>query len=388
MRNYLQALQECCRDEAAFVRLQQILGETGQNVEEVVCLCSKYGTRKSGPPTTTPYWPNHTHRSMAMRLSEERFQRIAATIPGVIFQALHRYDGSRLLLFVSSGCRELLEIEPHSAQENLSRLWKLIHRDDRKAYEKSVADSAASLQPWNWEGRLITNSGKLKWVKCAANLSAQDNGDIIWDGLLMEITARKQAEEALRWSEEKFSIAFRSSPDSMSITTLSDGRYIDVNDSFVRISGYQREEVIGRTSIELNAWVNPEDRVKMQQIMQSEGAVHNLEFEFRKKSGEVGVYLFSAEVINLGGRMCLLSVSTDITERKRTEAWAKAAAERDRLLGETALRIRRSLDLDEILETTVTEVRQFLQADRVFISQFDDNGQCRVVAKSVDPQWP
>jgi PAS domain-containing protein len=108
--------------------------------------------------------------------------------------------------------------------------------------------------------------------------------------------------------------------------------------------------------------------MKMQQMLLEQGAVHNLECQFRKKCGEVVAALLSAELVNINGESSVLAVVTDITERKAAEALTRVAAERDRLLYEIALKIRRSLDLNEILNTTVAEVRQFLQADRVFIS--------------------
>jgi diguanylate cyclase (GGDEF)-like protein/PAS domain S-box-containing protein len=134
-----------------------------------------------------------------------------------------------------------------------------------------------------------------------------------------EITQRQRAEEALRLSEEKFSKAFRSSPDSITISALKDGCIVEVNDGFLRLTGYHREEVIGHTSIEQNIWANPEDRTRMQQILQQQGAIHNLESNFRTKSGKVRVGLLSAEIIDFGGELCLLAVIRDITDRKRAE---------------------------------------------------------------------
>jgi len=137
--------------------------------------------------------------------------------------------------------------------------------------------------------------------------------------LQAEIGERKRTEEKLRTSEEKFSKAFRSSPDPMTITTFKEGKFIEVNDSFLSVTGYRLEEVIDRTATDLQIWVNREDSVKVRQILEKSGVVRNLEYEFRVKSGEVRVWLLSAEIINLGDELCLLSVMTDITERKKAE---------------------------------------------------------------------
>lgn len=213
------------------------------------------------------------------------------------------------------------------------------------------------------------------------------NGQPAVIGTLLDVTERKQAEAALRDSEEKFSTAFRCSPDPIVISRLSDARLLEVNDSFLQVLGYSREEVIGRTVHELGIWVDLHAQETMLQTVNEEGAIRDFEFQFRRKSGEIGVGLFSAERIHLAGEAYMLAVPRDITERRQTEAQLGAAADRDRLLGQIALRIRRSLNLDQILTTTVAEVRQFLGADRVFIGQIDADWQGRVVAESAVPEW-
>ena len=129
----------------------------------------------------------------------------------------------------------------------------------------------------------------------------------------------KRSEEALRLSEERFAKAFRSSPDAIAISTLADGRYIDMNDGFVRLTGYQRDEVIGRTAGELKIWVDPAKRDQLVQRLREHGRVSNLEAEFRMKSGEVLFGLMSAEIIDLSGKPCMLTVARDITERRVAE---------------------------------------------------------------------
>lgn len=137
--------------------------------------------------------------------------------------------------------------------------------------------------------------------------------------LQSEIADRQRAEAQLRLSEEKFSKAFRSSPDPMCITTFTDGRYIEVNDSFLSLTGYTLAEVIGYTASDLHFWAKPKERSDLKQRLQAQGVVRNQEYEFRVKSGQIVVGLLSAEVIDLGGELCVLSVMADITERKRAE---------------------------------------------------------------------
>jgi PAS domain S-box-containing protein len=137
--------------------------------------------------------------------------------------------------------------------------------------------------------------------------------------LIRDTSERKRLETALRASEEKFAKAFRSSPDGIAIATLADGRFIEVNDSFLRLTGYHREELIGRTSVELGIWKSPQDRSRLVVPLEERGAVHDQEFEFHTKSGQSVVGLVSSEVIDLGGARCMLTMIHDITERKRAE---------------------------------------------------------------------
>jgi PAS domain S-box-containing protein len=137
--------------------------------------------------------------------------------------------------------------------------------------------------------------------------------------IMADITERKKMEKAIRESEEKLSKAFRMSPQEVCITRTKDGKILDVNDSFCRISGFSREEAIGHTSSELGLWVKPEDRQRMLKLLKKNGRINNEEFEFRNRKGEPGTHLFSAESITIDGEECTISIMTDITERKRAE---------------------------------------------------------------------
>jgi PAS domain S-box-containing protein len=140
------------------------------------------------------------------------------------------------------------------------------------------------------------------------------------------IAEHRQIEDALRQSEKKFSTAFNASPVMITISTLKDGRFIEVNDSFANFTGYSREEVIGRTSIEMGNWMFAEDRNKMLELLKEEGSVRNLEVESRHKSGEVRISQLSAELINIGNEPCILAVVNDITERKQSEELLKTVS--------------------------------------------------------------
>jgi PAS domain S-box-containing protein len=148
----------------------------------------------------------------------------------------------------------------------------------------------------------------------------QEEGQITgYVNIRRDITDRKRAEEALRRSQERFATIFHASPVAIAITTLPDGRFLDLNDRYLHLIGLSREEVNGRTSAELGMWVNLDDRQRLVQMMREQGFLHNIEGQLRTPSGEIRHVLIFAEVIELSGELCVLSLVQDITERKRAE---------------------------------------------------------------------
>ncbi|OGO32501.1 MAG: hypothetical protein A2Z29_06785 [Chloroflexi bacterium RBG_16_56_11] len=135
---------------------------------------------------------------------------------------------------------------------------------------------------------------------------------------LGEIVEHNLAEAALKESEEKFSRAFNASPDVMTITTLDEGRIIEVNEKYTQATGYGRNDVIGRNSIEIGNWLSEEDRQKVVQKLKEQGRLRDLEIEVRIKTGETRLGQLSAELIELGGKTCVLAVIKDVTEQKQS----------------------------------------------------------------------
>lgn len=134
-----------------------------------------------------------------------------------------------------------------------------------------------------------------------------------------DITERWQAEHALRQSEERFAKAFRSSPAAIVISTLEEGRFIDMNDRWLDLLGYAREELLGHTAAEIGLWVDPEMRAPALAEIARNGAFRDLETRIRTKSGELRDQLWSAETVTVGGQRVLLSHIYDVTERRRAE---------------------------------------------------------------------
>jgi two-component system NtrC family sensor kinase len=165
-------------------------------------------------------------------------------------------------------------------------------------------------------------------------------------GTLVDISERKQAEEAVRESERKFSKAFNASPHPMALIRYDDGALIEINESFISTSGYSRDEIIGRPGTELGIWEELNERAKFYKLLAAQSTVRDLEINLRAKNGEVRTLLLSADILELGGQRYVLIASNDITERKRAIDALTLSEEMYRDLFENAYDIIYTHDLD------------------------------------------
>jgi len=179
----------------------------------------------------------------------------------------------------------------------------------------------------NEEFSFRTKSGEIRQWMCSAEM-VTIGGKQCMLAVSLDITGRKRIEKALRESEEKFSAAFHSSPDMIIITDTTEGKYIDVNESFVQNTGYTREELVGHSISEFNLWVDPVEVEKFTRTLQEQGKIRSEVYKFRRKTGEVRTWLCSADVVTIGGEIRMLAVAADITERKKAEEALKESEEK------------------------------------------------------------
>ncbi|MCB0153818.1 MAG: PAS domain S-box protein, partial [Anaerolineae bacterium] len=191
-------------------------------------------------------------------------------------------------------------------------LWDLLTPQARPL---SLAELKVG-QPVFMEQHLRGKDGRLLSVE----ISAQRIDDDHLIAFVRDISERKQAEAALRQSEEHFAKTFQASPVAMSISRQEDGQLIDINDGFLDLFGYDREDVIGRTALELGLYPQPDERVELIRQLREQGALYNYEQTIVVKSGEPRETLISAEVIEMNGEDHLLAIFVDITPRKQIEA--------------------------------------------------------------------
>lgn len=129
-------------------------------------------------------------RTLKLQASEARFQNLAANVPGVICQLRIDSDGCRSFPYVSPSSRSLLELEP----EEIGKIFDIVYSEEREELEQKIINSARNLEIFEWEGRIITASKKVKWMRISSRPKGQPDGAIVWDALLTDITDRKQSE--------------------------------------------------------------------------------------------------------------------------------------------------------------------------------------------------
>jgi len=171
--------------------------------------------------------------------------------------------------------------------------------------------------PQVFEYEIRRKSGERFWCEVSLRGAALDGKGCVL-AVARDITARKAADEALRTSEEKFAKVFHNAPVLIAITDFASGTYIEVNEEFLRISGFTREELIGHTSTELS-WLGAEEREWFVEKFPTHGRIVEMEVTFRTKGGNRLVGLVKGEQIGIAGRRCLLTIMVDITARKLSE---------------------------------------------------------------------
>jgi PAS domain S-box-containing protein len=229
-----------------------------------------------------------------------------------------------------------LGYEPDQFKE-LTTEWGtlVVHPDDRaKMMETALAVQQGQLDDFEVEFRARHVDGRYTWYLSRASVIRDEAGvPIKVVGATIDINDRKQVEAKLQASELKFNAAFKSSPAIVSLSTLDEGRFLDVNENFLEVLGYTRAEVIGHTAEELSLWPNPLDRRQILASMK-DGDIRNVEVPMRHKSAAIRQQLWSGTVIEMDGQRFLLTSAVDITDR------IKAEQERDRLIAE----LRQALD--------------------------------------------
>ena len=195
-------------------------------------------------------------------------------------------------------------------------LWDLNMLDEDVARQRLAAAVRAQHTEFDVGHRLA--SGEVRDVRVYSSL-VKTGGRPLLHAIIIDVTERRRVEAALVETERRLSAVVGSSPIGIVVSRAEDGRLLDVNDAALRLYGYTRDEVVGRTVGELGTWAKPEQRAEMLRLLAEHGVVHQFPVEFRRRGGEVGVLEVSGCLLELHGTRCLLTMLVDVTARARAE---------------------------------------------------------------------
>jgi PAS domain S-box-containing protein len=257
----------------------------------------------------------------ALRESEERFRMTWE----IASDAIALSDPEGTVLFANPAYNKMYGFEPGAA---VGQSFALIFPDEaRRGAIDGYRDAFASnVAPPSFEASVMRTDGSERIVESRIGFLSNRGQRTAMLSIVRDITERKQAEQELRKSQERFSKAFKASPSPIAINRIVGGQFVDVNDSFVEVFGYSREELIGHKGAGLDFLVS-KDNERLERTLRETGSVRQMETPVRVKSGAVLDVLFSAEVIDLEGEACLLSIIVDISERKKAEEALRLSSE-------------------------------------------------------------
>jgi two-component system, cell cycle sensor histidine kinase and response regulator CckA len=248
--------------------------------------------------------------------SSELFRVVAETASDVIISI----DHDSVILFANPAAERIFgypipEILGQQVTLLMPECLRLLHKTAIRSY---VATGRKHIP---WTGLQLTGLHK-SGAEIPLEISFGEhvrNGKHVFTGILRDVSERSRIERDLRHSQEKYAKMIHSSPDAITLRSLPDRRYIEVSEGFTRLTGYSAEEVIGKTPTEIGIWSDDSPHAEILENLQREGAVREVEFTFRTKSGEHRYATVSAVRLTLGAESYMLSTSRDITERRSLE---------------------------------------------------------------------
>ncbi|HEY9638775.1 MAG TPA: PAS domain-containing protein [Coleofasciculaceae cyanobacterium] len=292
----------------------------------------------------------------------------------------------------SAATESIYGFDPGCFEGTFKSFLSRLHPEDHESVTEALRRTMEEGADYNSEFRVIWSDGSVHWVVSKGQVYYDNIGKPRrMTGINMDMTERKQAEEALRKSEARLRLALEAAHTGIWDWNILSNT-VDWSDNIEQLFSLPTGS-LGKTYKAFLDCVHPEDREVVAQSVKralEEGADHDIEFRIVWPDGSVRWMAGHSKVFydKTGKAVRMLGTILDITDRKRSQEELQRQNLRSQLFAEVTLKIRQSLQLKEILQTTVTEVQRIFQTDRVLIFQFWSNGLGKIVTEAVNPEWP
>ncbi len=316
-----------------------------------------------------------------LHLTEARYRALVEQMPAAVYTELLDELGTKV--YIGPQIQTLTGYSTREWTEN-PKLWlEIIHPQDRPAviHENNLTNE--TLAPYHVEYRIIARDGSVKWLREEATVIRDETGKPIhWQGVIVDISEQRRVEESIRQSEERFSMVFQASPIAICITSWEDGRYVDANPAYLKLDGYELEELVGRSVFEFG-FFSPEQRAEFLKRMEREKSIKGDEDIFITKSGEVFDVLALYETIVLNGQRCILSMFHNITEQKHTQ---RDLARSEAILNAIAFaadQFLKSASWTDNIQPILEKLGAAAQASRVYIIQKQPSSPNEIIVSQI-----
>lgn len=292
--------------------------------------------------------------------SRRAYEVVVANMPAMIYRAVRHVNGNVEFFVVSEGCRTLFGIAPEQLQADGLLLRRMVHPEDRERYDAVSALANQQAQPWYWQGRFVLPSSEQKYVQAMGHPDPQENGDVIWDGFMMDVTERVQAEH----KATQLAAIVEGSNDAILGKTLA-GIVTSWNGAAERLYGYTADEIIGQALARLLPPDRPHEVDDLLKRIAGGERVQSYETVRKAKDGTLLDVALTVSPIK-DGTGCIVGASTiahDIGHQKKIEAQVHQQMLRIQALRNIDMAITASLDLRVTLNVLLDQVTTLLHVD-------------------------